>query len=133
MLLLGVTASSSAMQKAICDAPQKLTWASVEEDIKEAKGAQERLQRECQRLAAKVSDKKDDKINETLKVVMQQLSQRECQLAQCIIFQSVEGTGMEKSKVENFFADLGQATEDANEKLESTKSIARTRGWLENQ
>ena len=129
----GVTASSSAMQKAICDAPQKLTWASVEEDIKEAKGAQERLQRECQRLAAKVSDKKDDKINETLKVVMQQLSQRECQLAQCIIFQSVEGTGMEKSKVENFFADLGQATEDANEKLESTKSIARTRGWLENK
>ena len=40
---------------------------------------------------------------------------------------------MEKSKVDFFFADLGQATEDANEKLESTKSIARTRGWLENK
>lgn len=54
-------------------------------------------------------------------------------LGQCIIFQSVEGTNMEKTKVEKFFQDLGQATEDANEKLESTKSIARTRGWLDSK
>ena len=54
-------------------------------------------------------------------------------MLQCIIFQTVEGTGMEKTKVEKFFRELGKATEEANEKLESTKSICRTRGWLDNK
>ena len=128
-----VTRSSSSLPKAICDAPLKLSWSSVEHDIKEAKGAQERLGRDCQRLAAKIFDKKDEGINQTLKDILSGLSQRESMLGQCIIFQSVEGTNMEKTKVEKFFRDLGQATEDANEKLESTKSIARTRGWLDSK
>ena len=98
---------------AICDAPLKLSWSSVEHDIKEAKGAQERLGRDCQRLAAKIFDKKDEGINQTLKDILSGLSQRESMLGQGIIFQTVEGTDMEKTKVEKFFHDLGQATEDA--------------------
>ena len=60
-----VVTSSSAFSQAICDAPVKLSWASVELDIKEAKGAQERLGRDCQRLAAKIFDKKEQNINDT--------------------------------------------------------------------
>eukprot|EP00435_Cladocopium_sp_Y103_P057409 s3256_g19.t1 len=126
----GIT-SSKAPPKAILDAPVKVTWASVEEDIKEARGAQERLQRDCQRLAAKVFDKKDQDMNETLKKILTQLSKTESMLGQCLIFQTVEGTNMEKGKVEAFFAELGKATGEANERLESTKSIAKTRGWLD--
>ena len=108
-----VTQSSSSLPKAICDAPVKHSWSSVEHDIKEAKGAQERLGRDCQRLAAKIFDKKDECVNKTLKTVLNGLSQRESMLGQGIIFQTVEGTDMEKTKVEKFFHDLGQATEDA--------------------
>eukprot|EP00435_Cladocopium_sp_Y103_P026627 s808_g6.t1 len=124
-------ASSKAPPKAICDAPVKVTWASVEEDIKEARGAQERLQRDCQRLAAKVFDKKDQDMNDTLKKILTQLSKTESMLGQCLIVQTVEGTNMEKGKVEEFFAELGRATGEANGRLESTKSIAKTRGWLD--
>ena len=46
-----VVASSSALPKAISDAPVKLSWASVQHDIKETKVVQERLGR----------DKKDQK------------------------------------------------------------------------
>jgi hypothetical protein len=46
-----VFTSSSALPKAICDAPVKLSWASVQHDIKETKVVQERLGR----------DKKDQK------------------------------------------------------------------------
>ena len=46
-----VVTSSSALPKAICDAPVKLSWASVQHDIKETKVVQERLGR----------DKKDQK------------------------------------------------------------------------
>ena len=103
----GVTSSSSTLPKAICDvSPAKVSWSSVEKDIKEAKGAQERLGRDCQRLAAKVFEKKDHAINESLKTILTQLSQRECMLGQCIILQTVEGTGMEKTKVEKIFASL---------------------------
>ena len=56
-----VAASSPTLPKAMCDAPVKLSWASGEHDIKEAKGAQERLGRNCQRLASKIFDKKNKK------------------------------------------------------------------------
>ena len=46
-----VVTSSSALPKAISDAPVKLSWASVQHDIKETKVVQERLGR----------DKKDQK------------------------------------------------------------------------
>ena len=36
-----VFTSSSALPKAICDAPVKLSWASVQHDIKETKVVQE--------------------------------------------------------------------------------------------
>ena len=54
-----VAASSSALPEAMSDAPVKLSWASVGHDIKEAKGVQERLGRDCQRLASKIFDKKN--------------------------------------------------------------------------
>ena len=41
-----VAASSSTLPEAMSDAPVKLSWASVGHDIKEAKGAQERLCRD---------------------------------------------------------------------------------------
>ena len=41
-----VVTSSSALPKAICDAPVKLSWASVQHDIKETKVVQERLGRD---------------------------------------------------------------------------------------
>ena len=56
-----VAASSSTLPEAMSDAPVKLSWASVGHDIKEAKGAQERLGRDCQRLASKIFDKKNQK------------------------------------------------------------------------
>ena len=71
-----VATPSSAFSKAICDAPVKLSWASVEHDIKEAKGAQERLGRDCQRPAAKILDKKEQQINDTLKDVLTELQRQ---------------------------------------------------------
>ena len=71
-----VATPSSAFSKAICDAPVKLSWASVEHDIKEAKGAQERLGRDCQRLAAKILDKKEQQVNDTLKGVLTELQRQ---------------------------------------------------------
>ena len=56
-----VAASSSALPEAMSDAPVKLSWASVGHDIKEAKGVQERLGRDCQRLASNFFDKKNQK------------------------------------------------------------------------
>ena len=56
-----VAASSSTLPEAMSDAPVKLSWASVGHDIKEAKGVQERLGRDCQRLASKIFDKKNQK------------------------------------------------------------------------
>ena len=56
-----VAASSSTLPKAMCDAPVKLSWASVEHDIKEAKGVQERLGRDCQTMVSKIFDKKSQK------------------------------------------------------------------------
>ena len=56
-----VATSFSALPKVICDAPVKLSWASVEHDIREVKEVQERLGRDCRRLAAKIFGKKDQK------------------------------------------------------------------------
>ena len=67
--------SSSALPKAISDAPVKLSWASVQHDIKETKVVQERLGR----------DKKDQKLNDTLKDALTELSKTECMLGQCFI------------------------------------------------
>ena len=54
-----VVTSSSALPKAICDALVKLSWASVQHDIKETKVVQERLGR----------DKKDQKSITLLRVI----------------------------------------------------------------
>ena len=71
-----VVTSSSALPKAICDAPVKLSRASVGHEIKETKGAQERLGRDCQRLVVKIFDKKEQKINDTLKDAFAELQRQ---------------------------------------------------------
>ena len=65
-----VVTSSSALPKAISDAPVKLSWASVQHDIKETKVVQERLGR----------DKKDQKSMILLKDALTELSKTECML-----------------------------------------------------
>ena len=69
-----VVTSSSALPKAISDAPVKLSWASVQHDIKETKVVQERLGR----------DKKDQK-SMILWRMPSELSKTECMLGQCFI------------------------------------------------
>ena len=59
--------------------------ASVGHDIKEAKGVQERLGRDCQRLASKIFDKKNQKTMILWKDALTELSKTECMLGQRFI------------------------------------------------
>ena len=69
-----VDTSSSALPKAISDAPVQLSWASVQHDIKATKVVQERLGRD-----------KKDQINDILKDALTELSKTECMLGQFFI------------------------------------------------
>ena len=69
-----VVTSSSALPKAICDAPVKLSRASAPRSDWQGLG------RDCQRPAVKIFDKKDQKLNYTLMNVLTELSKTECML-----------------------------------------------------
>ena len=129
----GSTASSSAGTsnkiKAICDKPAVVTFASMEDTLKEAKGAQERLLRDAQRLASKIATKGDGDMVTSLKTTMAQLSKNESSLNEALLWKEIPETNMEKPKVEAFMKEMATCTEKSNEMLEQTKATCKARHW----
>ena len=128
------TASSSAVTgskelKAICDKPVLVTFASMEETLKEAKGAQERLLRDSQRLASKIAGKGDGDMVTSLKTTIAQLSKNESSLNEALLWKEIPETNMEKTKVEAFMKEMATCTEKSNEMLEQIKATCKARGW----
>ncbi len=128
------TASSSAPTctktlKAICDKPVLVTFASMEETLKEAKGAQERLIRDAQRLASKIAGKGDGDMVASLKTTIAQLSKNESSLNEALLWKEIPETNMEKPKVEAFMKEMATATDKSNEMLEQIKATCKARNW----
>lgn len=115
--------------KAICDTPVYIPFSKVENNLKEAKGAQERLNRDCQKLAVKVSQHKDSELITELKDVMAKLSSNEQTIQSALLFQEIPDTNMQKEKVEEFWKNLGSVTERCNERIEQIKATCKVRQW----
>ena len=124
------SAGTSNKIKAICDKPAVVTFASMEDNLKEAKGAQERLLRDAQRLASKIAGKGDAGMVATLKTTMPQLSKNESSLNEALLWKEVPETNMEKPKVESFMSQLATGTEKCNEMLEQIKATCKARQWF---
>ena len=115
--------SSSARPRTV-----KLPWEKVLPTVSEAKGANERLQRDCSRMVSKVRGG-DPELVTKIKETMAQLTENLGRLSDCQMWEEVPGSeGNEKSKVESFFAAIAQSTESANEKLEQLKALCKARG-----
>ena len=107
----------------------KLTWKMVEKTIGDAKGANERLQRDCSRLVVKVRTAEDDKLINKAKALVALLAENISALNECQMWEQVPGTdGNEKSKVESFLSNLAKKTEEVNEGLEELKAVCKARG-----
>ena len=108
--------------------PPKLTWKSLEKHVLEAKGANERLQRECSRLVVKVRGT-DPLLENDVKKVMEKLQENLNALGQCQMWTEVPNSnGNEKPAVEEFFQTVAAKTEEINEGMEKVKGVCRARG-----
>lgn len=108
--------------------PPKLTWKSLEKHVLEAKGANERLQRECSRLVLKVRGT-DPLLENDVKKVMEKLQENLNALGQCQMWTEVPNSnGNEKPAVEEFFQTVAAKTEEINEGMEKVKGVCRARG-----
>jgi hypothetical protein len=107
----------------------KLTWKQVEKSIGDAKGANERLQRDCGRLVVKVRSTGDEKLITKAKTMVGLLAENISALTECQMWEQVPDTdGNEKAKVETFFANLAKKKEEVNEGLEELKAVCKARG-----
>jgi len=91
----------------------KLIWKQAEKSIGDAKGANERLQRDSGRLVVKVRSTGDEKLITKAKTMVEQVPDTD---------------GNEKAKVETFFANLAKKKEEVNEGLEELKTVCKARG-----
>ena len=106
----------------------KLTWKSLEKHVLEAKGANERLMRDCSRLVVKVRGS-DTQLENDMKNVMDKLQENLNQLSQCQMWNLVPNSnGNEKPLVEDFFQAVASRTEEVNEGMEKVKGVCRARG-----
>ena len=106
----------------------KVLWKHVENTVNEAKGANERLQRDCGRYVQKVREGGDPALVEKVKGIMDTLAGNLKILSECQMWQEVPNTDMLRSKVEEFMGSVADSTEKANERLEEVKAISKARG-----
>ena len=107
----------------------KLTWKMLEKNIGDAKGANERLQRDCSRLVVKVRPSGDEKLIQKAKTTVSKLAENIAALNECQMWEEVPNTdGNEKTAVESFFGEIAQKTEEVNEALEELKAVCKARG-----
>ena len=105
--------------------PPKLTWKSLEKHVLEAKGANERLQRDCSRLVVKVRGT-DPLLENDVKKVMEKLQENLNVLGQCQMWTEVpDSNGNEKPAVEEFFQTVAAKTEEINEGMEKKEWKAK--------
>ena len=108
----------------------KVSWSVVESVLQDAKGSQERLLRDAQRIVAKVKDCNDGELALQLKEVMNQLTETQKTIQEALVWQSIEGTDMERTKVEAWLDNVATSTEKSNEQLERLKATLKARGLL---
>lgn len=106
----------------------KVLWKHVENTVNEAKGANERLQRDCARYVQKVRNCGDSALVDKVKGIMETLGANLKILSECQMWQEVPNTDMLRSKVEEFMGSVADSTEKANERLEEVKAISKARG-----
>ena len=94
--------------------PPKLTCKSLEKHVLEAKGANERLQRDCSRLVAKVRGT-DPLLENDVKKVMEKLQENLYVLGQCQMWTEVpDSNGNKKPAAEELFQSVASKTEQIN-------------------
>lgn len=106
----------------------KVLWKHVENTVNEAKGANERLQRDCARYVQKVRNCGDSALVDKVKGITETLGANLKILSECQMWQEVPNTDMLRSKVEEFMGSVADSTEKANERLEEVKAISKARG-----
>lgn len=107
----------------------KLQWKVLEKTVVDAKDANERLQRECNRLVVKVRGASDEKLAEKIRAMVALLATNIGSLNECQMWEEVPASnGNEKSKVESFFQEVAKRTEEVHESLEEVKAVCKARG-----
>ena len=108
---------------------QKVPWKSFEHQVGQAKGANERLQRDASRWVMKVRGGQDSELQEKIKAVLTLLTDNLASLSECQMWQEVpDSNGNEKDKVSAFLGKIAAQTEKANELLEQVKAVCKARG-----
>ena len=118
--------------RAICDKePEqpKVPFGQVENSLQQAKGAQERLYRQCQQMAMKIQSNNDTELEADLKEVMNTLVNNEKELQEVLLWRKIPGTSMLKNEVDAYMDKLAQSTEKSDEKLEQIKAVIKSRRW----
>ena len=117
------SASVSAPPKVV-----KLPWEKLEKHVIDAKSANERLQRDCNRLVVKVRGV-GGQLEEEMQGVVEKLHENLQQLSQCQMWNKVPNSnGNEKTAVATFFKKIADQTEEINEGMEKVKGVCRARG-----
>ena len=107
----------------------KLSWKVLEKTVGDAKDANERLQRDSNRLVVKVRGAQDEKLIEKMRNMVAALSENLQTLQECQMWESIPNSnGNEKDKVESFFKQLAKKTEEVNEGMEEVKAVCKARG-----
>ena len=97
--------------------------------LNDAKGSQERLLRDCQKIVQKVKESYDRTLVEDLKEVMATLSEATQKLSNALLWKQIDG-GMETKNVNKFVDSIGSDTEKTNEKIERIKATLKARGLI---
>ena len=95
--------------------------------LNDAKGSQERLLRDCQKIVQKVKESYDRTLVEDLKEVMATLSEASQKLRNALLWKQID-RGMDPKNISNFVDSLGNETERANEKIEKIKATLKAKG-----
>ena len=107
----------------------KLAWKVLQSPIGDAKDANERLQRNFNRLVVKVRGAQDDKLTEKMKTMVALLAENPSLLNQCLMWEQVPNSdGNEKSEVEKFLKELASKTDEVHEGMEEVKAVCKARG-----
>lgn len=108
----------------------KVPFGQVESSRQQAKGAQERLYRQCQQLDLKVQTNNDTVLETELKEVMNNLVNNEKELQDVLLWRKIPGTSMLKNEVDAYMDNkLAQSTEKSDEKLDQIKAVIKSRRW----
>lgn len=107
----------------------KLQWKQLEKTVGDAKDANERLQRECNRLVVKVRESADGRLTDKIRACVTLLSENLGILNECQMWEKIPGCNdNEKKEVESFFQRVAEKTERVHEGLEEIKAVCKARG-----